>query len=407
MASDAEELKPGRAIRSTLLTGNVLWLSVVSLLNDLASEMIFPLLPIFLVGTLGAGPRLLGVIEGVAESTASVMKLAGGWLSDRFGRRKPLVVWGYGAATFARPLVALASAPWHVLAIRFSDRVGKGIRTAPRDALLAASVDDAWRGRAFGVHRAADHLGALVGPLLASLVLLLAPGRLRLVFAFALVPGLIALLVLVLLVRERAPERSPIATPLVADDGAAEDARPRLYRPMLPYLAVLVLFTLGNASDAFLLLRAADLGVPVAVVPLLWSALHVSKSGWSVVGGWLADRIGPAPSIVAGWLVYAAVYAAFAVASQAWHAWALFLAYGLFHGLTEAPEKLLVSRLAPAGRLASAFGAYHFAIGLAALPASLLFGVLWQAFGAPAAFFAGAAIAMLASIALPLALRNS
>ena len=406
MAADAEELKPGGTLRATLLTGNVLWLSVVSLLNDLASEMIFPLLPIFLVGTLGAGPRLLGVIEGVAESTASLMKLVGGWISDRIGRRKSIVVWGYGVATIARPLVALAAAPWHVLAIRFSDRVGKGIRTAPRDALLAASVDDAWRGRAFGLHRAADHLGALAGPLLASLVLLLAPGRLRLVFALALVPGLIALAVLLLLVRERVDDPAAART-RTSDQDASVDARPRLHRPMLPYLAVLVLFTLGNASDAFLLLRAADLGVPVAAVPLLWSALHVSKSGWSIVGGWLADRIGPAHSIVAGWIVYAAVYAGFAVASDAWHAWALFLAYGLFHGLSEAPEKVLVARLAPPARVASAFGAYHFAIGLAALPASLLFGALWQAFGAPVAFFAGTAIALLAALALPLALRRT
>lgn len=406
MATDAERLKPGGTPRATLLTGNVLWLSVVSLLNDLASEMIFPLLPIFLVGTLGAGPRLLGVIEGVAESTASLMKLVGGWISDRVGRRKSLVVWGYGVATFARPLVALAAAPWHVLAIRFSDRVGKGIRTAPRDALLAASVDDARRGRAFGVHRAADHLGALMGPLLASLVLLLAPGRLRLVFALALVPGLIALAVLLLLVRERVDDPAAAQTRTAGRD-PGDEARPRLYRPMLPYLAVLVLFTLGNASDAFLLLRATDLGVPIAAVPLLWSALHVSKSGWSIAGGWLADRIGPAHSIVAGWIAYAAVYAGFAIASDAWHAWALFLAYGLFHGLSEAPEKVLVARLAPPGRVASAFGAYHFAVGLAALPASLVFGTLWQAFGAPVAFLAGAAIALLAAIALPLALRNA
>ena len=378
-----------------LLRGNVLWLSVVALLNDTASEMIYPLLPFFLVGTLGATTALLGVVEGIAESTSSLLKLASGWLSDRFRRRKPLVLGGYGLAAAARPLTALAMAPWHVLAIRFVDRTGKGIRSAPRDALLAESVDAGVRGRAFGVNRAADHAGAFLGPLLASGLLLLVGGNLRAVFALAIIPGILTVLVLLAGVRETVAEP---AAPAQAESVAAfAGARPAFRR----YLAVLLLFTLGNATDAFLLLRAGDLGVPLAAIPILWSVHHGSKSLASVPGGALADRIGPGPTIVAGWIVYAATYAAFAFAGEAWHVWVLFIVYGLFYGLTEAPEKALVASLAGRGRRGLAFGAYHFTIGIAALPASVLFGLLWQRYGPAAAFLTGAALALAATVLLP------
>lgn len=384
-----------------LLGGNVLWLSVVSLLNDAASEMIYPLLPLFLTGVLGAGPAFLGLIEGVAESASSLLKLAGGWVADRTGRRRALVAWGYGIAAVGRPLIGLAAAPWQVLAVRFADRLGKGLRTAPRDALLAESVEPERRGTAFGIHRAADHAGATVGPLLAAGLLLLFPGQLRLVFLLALVPGLLTVATLLLRVRE-----TPRAT---AQPGTAPP-RPGLRKlgPAFPrYLAVLALFTLGNSTDAFLLLRAQQLGVPVAAIPLLWGALHVSKSLWSVPGGALADRFGPRRAIVAGWAWYAAVYLGFALAAAEWHAWALFLAYGLFFGLTEAPEKALVARLAPADARGRAFGSYHFAVGVAAFPASVVFGLLWEGYGARTAFFFGAGLALAAAALLPLALRGS
>lgn len=365
---------------------------MVSLLNDASSEMIYPLLPLFLVQSLGAGPAFLGMVEGIAESTASLLKLFGGWISDRIGRRKVLAVWGYGIASAVRPLMAVVTAAWHVLAIRFADRVGKGIRSAPRDALLAESVTPERRGTAFGLHRAADHAGAVIGPLLAALLLWLLPGRLRLVFALAAVPAGLAFLLLVLRVRDVAPPARPRDAP---------DISIRHLGPVFPrYLAVLVLFTLGNASDAFLLLRAQDLGVPVPLIPLLWGALHVSKMACSVPGGMLADRVGARGVIVAGWLVYAAVYAGFAAASEPWHAWALLLAYGLFYGLTESPEKALVSDLAPTALRARAFGTFHFAVGIAALPASFLFGWLWEAFSPAAAFTTGAAIALAAALLL-------
>ncbi len=376
------------------IKGNVLWLGIVSLFTDLSSEMIYPLLPFFLTQTLGAGPAFLGVVEGVAETTASMLKLASGWFSDRVGRRKPLVLFGYGLASLARPLIAIATAPWHVLTIRFADRVGKGIRTAPRDVLLAEAVEPALRGTAFGFHRGADHAGAVLGPLLASVILLVAPANYRLVFALAAVPAAISLLVLWLKVHERTQTK------------AARHAAPKFegFAGLPPALRTFVLivgvFALGNATDAFLLLRAQQLGIPIALIPALWAALHVSKMIWSVPGGMLADRLGPRRAILAGWLLYILVYAGFAFASAGWHVWVLFVVYGLFYGLTEAPEKAMVAALAPSARRGAAFGAYHFAIGIAALPASVIFGSLWQQYGAPTALLTGAAIGALAALLL-------
>jgi MFS family permease len=382
-----------------LMRGNVLWLSAASFLNDAASEMIYPLLPLFLAGTLGAGAAFVGLVEGAAESLSSLLKLVSGWIADRSGRRKRLTVLGYGIAALGRPLISVAAVGWHVLAVRLLDRVGKGLRTAPRDALLAESVPEERRGAAFGLHRAADHAGAVAGPLIASALLLALDGDLRTVFALAVIPGLLTVAVVAGKVRETAPAARPAGAP------APPLPRLRELGPVLPrYLGVLVLFTLGNASDAFLLLRAHDVGVPTAAIPLLWGALHVSKSAFSVWGGRWSDRVGARTAIVAGWLVYAAVYAGFAFVDAAWQVWALFLVYGLFFGLTEGPEKALVARLAPAGLRGSAFGAYHAAIGLAALPASLLFGIVWQAFGAEWAFAMGAALALAAALLLPLAM---
>jgi MFS family permease len=411
-------------------------LAGTSFLNDTASEMAYPLLPLFLVGALGAGPAFLGVVEGIAESTASVAKLGGGFLSDRMGRRKALVVWGYGIAALARPLLALAAAPWHVLAVRFTDRIGKGVRSAPRDALLVDSIPPERKGTAFGLHRAADHAGSVLGPLLAAGLLLLAPANLRLVFALTAIPGLLTLLILLPGVREVRPTPPPEARPAspgpasgasAAAPGCSRDAPeppdatparalPQAFSPAVSagkigpafprYLAVLLLFTLGNASDAFLLLRAQELGVPLATVPLLWGALQMSKMLWSVPGGMAADRVRPQFLILGGWLLYALVYGGFALADTAWQLWALLAVYGLFYGLTESPEKALVAELAPSHLRARAFGVFHFTVGLGALPASLLFGALWQWQGAPVAFAAGAGLALLSALLLPLALRG-
>ena len=356
--------------------------------------MIYPLLPFFLTQTLGAGPAFLGMVEGLAETTASMLKLASGWFSDRIGKRKPLVLTGYGIASIARPLIALATAPWHILSIRFADRVGKGIRSAPRDALLADSVDVATRGAAFGFHRGADHAGAVLGPLVASMVLLAQPANYRLVFALAAVPAAISVMILWLKVRERAVVTSQEKTNVKFEGFGG------LPRRLRTFIFIVMLFTLGNATDAFLLLRAQQLGVSIAMIPLLWAALHVSKMLWSMPGGMLADRFGARRSIIAGWVLYAAIYAAMAMAGTAWHVWLLFFAYGLFYGLTEAPEKAMVAALAQADRKGAAFGAYHFAVGIAALPASVIFGVLWQQYGPHTALLTGSVIGLIAAVLL-------
>lgn len=382
--------------RPAWLGRTVLSLAAVSLLTDASSEMIAPLLPIFLTSTLGASASMVGTIEGAAESTASLLKLASGWWSDRLPRRKPLVVAGYALASAARPLVAAAGSAGQVLAVRLADRVGKGIRGAPRDAILAAAVPASQRGRAFGFHRAADHLGAVIGPLVAFALLGVFGLSLRAVFWLAAVPAALAVLVLVVAVREEPAPPRP-ATP--APDAAA--ARPAT-RSLGALLVAVLVFTLGNSTDAFLVLRATQLGVPVALIPILWAALHVVKSASSTPGGALSDRLGRKPTIVAGWLLYALVYAGFAVAGAAWHVWALVIVYGVFFGLTEGAEKALVADLVAPHARGTAFGWYHLTVGLAALPASLLFGAIWDRRGAPAAFLTGAALALAASVLLAL-----
>ena len=371
----------------------MLALAAVSLLTDVSSEMIAPLLPIFLSATLGASASAVGAIEGAAESTAALLKLASGWWSDRLPRRKPLVVGGYLLASVARPLVAFAGSAAQVLAVRLTDRVGKGIRTAPRDALLAASVPAAVRGRAFGFHRAADHLGAVIGPLIAFALLGVGGLSLRTVFWLAAIPAALSVLVLVVGVREAAVER-----PTPGRGDVAHVAPAPVARRLAPLLGGVLLFTLGNSTDAFLVLRATQLGVPVALVPILWAMLHVVKSAASTPGGALSDRIGRRPTIVAGWLLYAAVYAGFAAASRTWHVWALVAVYGLHFGLTEGAEKALVAELVPPQARGTAFGWYHLTVGLAAFPASLLFGAVWDRHGAGAAFLVGGGLALAAAL---------
>ncbi|HEY5974578.1 MAG TPA: MFS transporter [Geobacteraceae bacterium] len=370
--------------------GNVLVLGLVSLLTDISSEMIYPLLPLFLTVTLGAGPAFLGLLEGAAETTAALLKLAAGLASDRLPRRKPLVLVGYTLSSIARPLIALATAPGAVLAIRLADRVGKGIRTAPRDALIADSVSADRRGAAFGFHRAMDHAGALIGPLVATMLLAWFTSDLRVVFWAAAVPGILAVLIIATSVREVARSHG--------SDGRFLSELPT--GRLRTYLAILLLFTLGNSSDAFLLLRAGSLGVPTARLPLLWAFFHVSKMLTAVPFGALSDRIGRRQVIIAGWLVYAGAYLGFARATSEWQIWLLFAIYGLFYGLTEGVEKAFLADLVEPARRGSAFGWYNCAVGIGALPASLLFGLIWQKISPQAAFIIGAGLACLAALML-------
>jgi MFS family permease len=354
--------------------------------------MIYPLVPLFLTTVLGASAGAVGVIEGVAESTAALLKLASGWISDHVAKRKPLVVFGYGLAGLVRPLIGLAQSVPQVAAIRITDRIGKGIRTSPRDALIADSVDSSIRGRAFGFHSASDNAGAVLGPLIGFAALRWAGVPLRTVFLLAAIPALLAFVVVIGVVRDVPRAKAP----------AKEHGRGAggLGGRFWAYLAVVLVFTLGNSTDAFLLLRAAQLGVPVVLAPLLWALLNFVKSASGVPGGALSDRIGRKPLIVAGWAVYAAVYLMFGRATSAWQAWALFALYGIYFGLTEGVEKALVADLVPAARRGAAFGWYNLALGLGALPASIIFGAIWDRAGAPAAFAFGAALAGAAAIAI-------
>ena len=364
----------------------------VSFLTDVSSDMIYPLLPDFLTRTLKAGPAALGVIEGVAEATASLMKMVSGWWSDRRGRRKPLVLAGYGIASAVRPLVGLASSWGQVLAIRFTDRVGKGIRTSPRDALLADMVPPERRGRAFGLQRAMDNAGAVAGPLLAAFLLKYVLEDERSVFLLAAIPGLAAVLLLIFGVKERPGCEAWRA---VATAGSGP-----LPRPLKIAVGIFAVFALASSTDAFLLLRARDVGVALWQVPLLWAFFNGVKAALGVPGGALADRIGRTRTILLGWAVYAAAYLGFAFVSGAAAMWGLFAFYALFYALTEGAERALVADLAPAHLRGKAFGAFHAAVGLAALPASVLFGVWWKILGPRAAFLIGAAIALFATAGL-------
>ncbi len=392
----------------------MLGLGAVSFFTDVSTEMIYPLLPVFLAGVLGANASFIGAIEGAAESTASLLKVVTGWWSDKIGRRKPLVVAGYAIASFVRPFTALAQTATQVLAIRVTDRVGKGIRTAPRDALLADSAHPEARGRAFGFHAAADNAGAVLGPLIAFLFLKIQGVQslegtkgliprdeqaIRNVFWLASIPALVAVVVLVIVVREvpRTGTGDRVAAPSGGASGGA-DVSTRLSRRFWAYLVVILLFTLGNSTDAFLLLRAHQLGVPLALAPILWALLNLVKAATGTYGGHLSDSLGRKPLIVGGWLLYAAVYFAFGRATAAWHAWALFAVYGIFYGMTEGTEKALVADIVPRARRGSAFGWYNLAIGLGALPASLIFGAIWDRAGAPSAFVFGATLALVAAV---------
>jgi MFS family permease len=371
------------------------WLvSWTSFFTDTASEVVYPLMPLYLTRVLGGTALSIGIIEGAAEALNSVLKIISGRMSDRWRARKPLMIAGYALSSAVRPLVALATTWPHVLAVRLADRVGKGVRGAPRDALIASWAEPSCRGYAFGVNRAMDHAGAVVGPLLATLFLWFFPEQYRLLFSLTLIPGVIAVLML-LPVPDVAPPRASEAAP----SGVAAISAPlgsRFYR----YLGVLLIFSLGNSTDAFLLLRLSEEGVGAMWIPLVWAALHVVKAVASPIGGRLSDRVSRKFIITTGWVIYAGVYAGFALVSSLPALVAVFLVYGLYYGLTEGVEKAVVADLVPDGSRGNAFGVYSAVIGVGALCASLLFGGIWKVAGAPAAFMTGAVLALASAVLL-------
>ncbi len=379
--------------KKLLTLPRTVWLlGLVSLFNDSTSELVYPLVPLFLASVLMAGPRALGLIEGVAEATASLLKLFSGVLMDYRGHAKGWVAGGYGLAAISRPLFYLASSWPMVLVLRFADRAGKGLRTSPRDAILAGAVDKDSRGLAFGLHRAMDNAGAVIGPLLAAW--LLSRGvPLKDVFLWAIVPGMITV-ALALSVKE--PSVIPVANRQPFSWKMA--GFPHAYKR---YLLVLALFTLGNSSNMFLLLRAKELGLPDYQVPLLWALVSGVAMLFSVPLSALSDRLGRVKLILAGWVVYGSFYLLLGI--NGFHVvllWPLFAFYGLFLAATEGAEKALVADLAPGDQLGTAYGWFNLVAGIMLLPASLLFGWLWQDISPLAAFSFSAACALLAALLL-------
>jgi MFS family permease len=374
----------------------------VSLATDSATEAIYPLLPFFLTEVLGAGAVSLGLIEGAAEAVNSLLKVLSGRAADRARGKRPLVLFGYSVSSLARPFIAVTTSWTQVFTVRVLDRVGKGIRGAPRDALLAATATADTRGKIFGFHRAMDNLGAVLGPLLATAFLWLYPGQYRTLFALTIIPGLISI-VLILLIREH---RAPVAPPFTAAVDRPAGLKACATGPLGRFMIVLTIFTLGNSTDAFLLLKLTDAAGSAAFVPLMWAAHNFVKAVVSVVGGNWSDRIGRRQVIGLGWIIYAAVYAAFAAATSLAALLSWFLIYGFSFGFAEGTEKALIADLAPAENRGVAFGIYTAVQGVGALAASVVFGLLWKAFGAATAFGVGAALALLATALLFIIVRR-
>ncbi|WP_303802886.1 MFS transporter [Alicyclobacillus macrosporangiidus] len=368
---------------------------LVSLFTDLSSEMIVPVLPLFLTSVLQVQVGEVGVIEGIAESTASVLKLFSGWISDRMGRRKPLMLAGYGFSNLVKPLFALSTSWGQVLAIRFADRFGKGVRGAPRDALIADSTLPEERGKAFGFHRALDTVGAALGPLTAFAVLALFHENYRTVFWVSAVPGILAILLLAFCLKEKVHER------LVNERSALPKIGFRsLGKRFIGFSLIATLFALGNSSDAFLILRAQDVGMAASHIPLAYFTFNVTYSVLAMPAGVLSDRIGRRTVLVLGYLIFAAIYLGFGVAKNSAWIWGLFVVYGLYYAATEGIQKAYVADLVPRGQRGMAMGTFNALTGLVTLPASILAGELWQAFGPMATFGASAICAVLAAILL-------
>lgn len=386
------------------LPRNVWVMSATSLLNDISSEMLLNLIPFFLANILGVRTAVIGLIEGVAETTASLLKIFFGAMSDRFGKRKPFTVVGYALSAITKPFLYFATAWGWVLSVRLADRIGKGVRTAPRDALIADSIDDKQRGLAFGLHRAADTLGAFLGLGIAAWIVwrtqaqasLLSLDTFKLIVLVSIIPGVLGVLVLAL-----------GAVDVTGSSKGAEIKRLSLKEmdPRFKYfLFVLVLFTLGNSSDAFILLRGQERGLSILQVmgmSLTFNAIYTVFAG--PLGAW-SDRVGRRRLMLIGWLAYGLVYLGFAFSQTGWQVWMLYALYGLYYAATEGAAKALVADLVPQAQRGTAYGLFNAAIGLTVLPASLIAGLLWQGvgawagFGASAPFFFGALMALLAGI---------
>ena len=388
---------------------NVFFLGIVSLLTDISSEMIFTLVPLFLFNVLRAGTPIIGLVGGLSESADAILRVFSGWLSDKMGRRKPLAVVGYSISTIAKPFMYLASSWGGVLAIRFGDRLGKGIRTSPRDALVADSVSAKERGKGFGLHRAMDTFGAVLGLAISALIVYLAQGggleldlkSYQWLVLVGVVPAVLAVVVLLLFVRERKkPASAGTGSRLSFKQLGSFDGRFKLF------LVVMAVFTLGNSSDFFVILRAQDLGSSVVYVVLMLVVFNIAYAVTALPAGVLSDRLGRRRVIIMGWFIYALVYLGFALASERWQVWLLFAGYGLYYGIVEGVARAFVADLVPEEKRGTAYGLYHGVVGVALLPASLIAGWLWQAVSPAAPFYFGAGLAFIAMLGMMALVRE-
>ena len=370
---------------------NVTIAGLVSFFMDVSSEMIYPVVPLFLANILGVNKSVIGLIEGIAESTASLLKVFSGWFSDRIGNRKWLMAVGYGISTLSRPIIALAPGWQHVMGSRFMDRFGKGVRTAPRDAIIAESSEKTHLGRAFGFHRSMDTMGAVVGPALAFFLLGLFSNNYRTVFWLSMIPGAIAVLLIVFFITEK--KKAFIA----------HSERPKLTLKHFDwkfkfFVLIATLFAIGNSSDVFLILRAQQIGIPILMIPVVYLVFNLVYSLSSIPAGIAADRFGRKRVILLGFILFAVLYYGFAIAKDATAIWILFAFYGLFMGLTEGIQKAFLATIIPSDFKATAFGVYNTTVGIAMFPASFIGGWLWDNVSPSATFYFGAITAGLSAM---------
>ncbi|MGQ9464167.1 MAG: MFS transporter [bacterium] len=380
----------------SFLYQNIFALGITSLFTDLSTEMSYAIIPVFLKEVLKAQPVFIGLIEAIAESTASLLKTFSGYISDRLKKRKLFIFIGYSLSAIVKPLLALATQSWHVLVVRFADRFGKGIRTAPRDALIADSTKETYFGRAYGFHRAMDTMGAILGPLLAFIILSVSQQNYRLLFALAFIPGIIAILFIIFGVKEITPQAKSVFK------FSYSEINPRLKT----FFIIMILFTLGNSSDAFLLLRARELGLSVSLIPILWLVFNISYFLWSYPAGVISDRMGRKNTIIFGLLIYTMTYAAMAANKSIMLLWFIFVMYGLYYGFTEGNLRAFIADLTSTEHRGTIFGIYHTIIGITLLPANIIMGFLWQQFGFTIALSIGAVLSFIGAISLAVFIKS-
>ena len=393
------------------LNPNVFFLGIVSLLTDISSEMIFTLVPLFLCNVLGAATTIVGLVGGLSESADAIFRIFSGWFSDRIGKRKLLAVLGYSISTVTKPFMYVATSWGMVLGIRFGDRVGKGVRTSSRDALIADSVPAAERGKGFGFHRAMDTSGAVLGLAIAAIIIYLVQGvgwQLSLetyqwIVLVGVIPAVLAVLVLLIFVRERRRQplqNIPAHLSTSTKPTGSSDARFKIF------LAIMAVFTLGNSSDFFVILRAQNMEVPLIQVMLMLVLFNVTYAVTSLPAGMLSDKVGRQRVIILGWFIYALVYLGFALASNIWQVWLLFACYGIYYGIVEGVARAFVADLITEEKRGTAYGLYHGVVGLTLLPASLIAGWLWDTVNPAAPFYFGAGLAFIAMLSMMALVRE-